>query len=452
MSNLTITSHIKKKIQELKEPESLFTRFIIDKMASHGVVVSDEGQNELKRIFISQIQANNAEIVIPSEWIATHIPTEQSGLFENILFHEIDENETNQYKSDQLEKLDALELSLEDEAVESLSNSMYQIWDKQKVEIIAKEKLAQAEFTKYLNQVWGEALDKLQTLICFCLEKVVEFRDSYATQPTKVKDWVFDALTYIYARGSLTSKAILILLKEGYADDAYARWRTLHEITVIAVFIEQKGNFFAEAYLLHGVIKEQHILKEHKNGLENFGYIMPDSKYADAIDKEVEKLKRRYPNRYMDQYGWATTAFPPRSSGKYEMVTFKQIEEEVDFDVFRPFYEFANNNIHGGSYALDFQFGLPSSLNLGKKEKIFLAGASSFGIEEVGQKTVMSLVNLTTTVLMGNYLKNTSDRNIEYRALVKTIYKFADETFDAFDKAYNTLNQKPNLTGKPKRN
>ena len=42
------------------------------------------------------------------------------------------------------------------------------------------------------------------------------------------------------------SRAILALLRSGFADDAHARWRSLHELAVVSGFISEYGEDVAE--------------------------------------------------------------------------------------------------------------------------------------------------------------------------------------------------------------
>jgi hypothetical protein len=44
-------------------------------------------------------------------------------------------------------------------------------------------------------------------------------------------------------------------LLAGYASGAHARWRTLHEIAVVALFIAQEDNSTAERYVHHRFVK-----------------------------------------------------------------------------------------------------------------------------------------------------------------------------------------------------
>ena len=57
----------------------------------------------------------------------------------------------------------------------------------------------------------------------------------------KNNDQVFFVLWRLHARSCQITMEILALLKSGFADGAHARWRTLHEIAVTALFIKQQG-------------------------------------------------------------------------------------------------------------------------------------------------------------------------------------------------------------------
>ena len=64
-----------------------------------------------------------------------------------------------------------------------------------------------------------------------------------------------------------------MLLKAGYADDAHARWRSLHEMSVVGYMISQNGQELAEKYLLHEAVQQYRLAVEHR-------------RYAGRIDAE----------------------------------------------------------------------------------------------------------------------------------------------------------------------
>jgi len=71
------------------------------------------------------------------------------------------------------------------------------------------------------------------------------------------QDFVFEALTRLHARALLTASEVLALLRTGHASGANARWRTMHEISVVAQFLSKHGGPTAERYLLFDVVARE---------------------------------------------------------------------------------------------------------------------------------------------------------------------------------------------------
>lgn len=110
-----------------------------------------------------------------------------------------------------------------------------------------------AENRKHIDEIWGEAF----SLYAFYVDTVSSFRDSllqYLDEYCKIEDRadglkVFTALTYINGRALQVANEILVLLRNGYADGAYARFRTLYELSIVAHFINHHGDAIAQAYM-----------------------------------------------------------------------------------------------------------------------------------------------------------------------------------------------------------
>lgn len=101
-------------------------------------------------------------------------------------------------------------------------------------------------YNKLIQKHWGKPLQSLEMLLSICLEAGSDFNSKYRPQAVEENDYVFEALTRIHARGCQVGFETLTLLKYGFAEGAYARWRTLHELAVIANFIKDRGNEVAE--------------------------------------------------------------------------------------------------------------------------------------------------------------------------------------------------------------
>ena len=111
-----------------------------------------------------------------------------------------------------------------------------------------------------IQYIWGRPLTMLEVLIEISDEARIELK-RVLTPDIQKNEHSIRALFLLHARGRLVSSEILHLLRAGYANGAYARWRTLYETAIIARFlIDQKWitsrEELAERYLYH-----QNILK-----------------------------------------------------------------------------------------------------------------------------------------------------------------------------------------------
>ncbi len=92
----------------------------------------------------------------------------------------------------------------------------------------------------------------------------IDFNDDDA----KEGDFVFDVVIRLHARACQIASEVLKLLKSGFADGAHARWRSLHEVAVVALFIHKHGNDVAEKYLLHDVVESYRAATQYRNIVE----------------------------------------------------------------------------------------------------------------------------------------------------------------------------------------
>src|SRR5579885_642402 len=112
-------------------------------------------------------------------------------------------------------------------------------------------KIKRNTFEAELNKKWAEPFQLLDVFIFHLSEICDIFNEDRREIARTQKDHVFESLIRISARACKTGREILALLEKGYADGAFARWRTLHELAVTALFIQRNGDEVAEQYLLH---------------------------------------------------------------------------------------------------------------------------------------------------------------------------------------------------------
>ena len=111
---------------------------------------------------------------------------------------------------------------------------------KQNSQSMLKQKWrGQRQFEKRLKKRWRRPLDLLNLFISIAIEAGDDFNREFRNAAARSSDTVFEALTRMHARACQVSSAILVLLRSGYADDAHARWRTLHEISAMSSLISK---------------------------------------------------------------------------------------------------------------------------------------------------------------------------------------------------------------------
>jgi Family of unknown function (DUF5677) len=99
-------------------------------------------------------------------------------------------------------------------------------------------------------------------------------------------DWLYAALVRRQARGCLVASEVLALLRSGHASGAHARWRSLHEIAVVAGFIQDQET--ARRYLSHGAIESYHAARDYQRHAKTLGY-------EPFSDEEMGELAARGP-------------------------------------------------------------------------------------------------------------------------------------------------------------
>ena len=134
---------------------------------------------------------------------------------------------------------------------DSIAESMLATIKKEAAVGLKEKREYQQQFEERLRNHWQKPLELLDLLISLATEGGDEFNETFKEESGRSNDPVFKALTLLHARACQIASAILVLLRSGYADDAHARWRTLHEISVVSIFIGERGKNVAERYLLH---------------------------------------------------------------------------------------------------------------------------------------------------------------------------------------------------------
>jgi hypothetical protein len=248
---------------------------------------------------------------------------------------------------------------------------------------------------------WRKPLKLLSAQIAIAAQYGQDLNTWLRDNPPEGKNAVVEALTRLQARATQIAWEIEVLLQNGFADGALSRWRTLHEVSIVALFIEQEGEDSARKYLDHLEVDSRDMARFMHKAASKSGHaeLTPDEVLQ--LEAKVADLKTLHGNEFDGYHGWASKAIEARlkNLGLYDPKkkinpNFFDIEEAVDMDRLRPYYKLASGAVHAGPKGAFFKLGLPPQY-----PNAILAGPSNAGLSEAGRLTAWSL-SMTCVALM----------------------------------------------------
>jgi Family of unknown function (DUF5677) len=108
-------------------------------------------------------------------------------------------------------------------------------------------------FEERLKTRWRPAFDLYEMVLVGCTEAGSDLHDALTRDGGPVSDHPvkLHALTLLHSRACMVANEVFALLRTGHAAGAQARWRTLHEIAVIAFVLGTGSDDLAYRFLLH---------------------------------------------------------------------------------------------------------------------------------------------------------------------------------------------------------
>lgn len=251
----------------------------------------------------------------------------------------------------------------------------------------------EVDFQGFRNRLyvrWKIPIDLFECMIRVSLESVETHRKMIDFDMKKDERIQSTVLIYIHARSIQISNEIISLLKSGYADGANARWRSLHELAVISLFLRHNSAEVSLRYLEHDTIKRFKEAKDYKVYCRKLGYVSLQTREFNSIRKSYKRLCKKYPDNFQGDYGWI-----PRHLLNNR--NFRELERHVKLDYLHPFYNLSCNAVHGGARGF-YRLGLMES----KQNKILLIGSSNYGLADPLQNAGVSLLHITVSMLSLN--------------------------------------------------
>ncbi|MHC8408933.1 DUF5677 domain-containing protein [Pseudomonas sp. Hz4] len=320
------------------------------------------------------------------------------------------------------------------EQVEEVMPQVVQVTLEKMAGLIKDELVAQStEHTEYLRtleqlradtveRLWGKAADQLNLLRNLVVE--------WSRAATELKKGAYANTTTALALSKVTLRAydmvgeIIALARAGYADGALARWRSLHEICVVAIFLSKQSDKCAQLYLAHSVIEELRLIESNEAsgtiGANNRG----GDKYLRALKEQKRQLIEIYGSAFSKDYGWASVEL------NRAKITFRELESNVGMESFRQSYQHANSATHGGALAA------LTRISLGMNAEYSGEVSPAFGCE-----VAMSYASGSLATLIAELCLETENADLLVMNMV--VQKISLNVFDHIKNAKGGLSRVP---------
>lgn len=241
-------------------------------------------------------------------------------------------------------------------------------------------------FERQLKKRWKRPLQLFEVFIAITKEAAERFHFEYAPVEEE-NDFVYEVLIRLHARACHIASEVITLLKGGYADGAHARWRTLHEVATVALFVQKHGRDTAERYMLHEAVETYKGAEQFQTYCKAIGEKPFPKRTMTRFRSDYDSALRLFGRSFKSQYGWAAVALSNQSP------KFADLEKDVGLDRFRPYYKMASQNVHATTKGITHKLGLLPGFD------ILLLERSDVGLADPLHGTAISLLQITSTFI-----------------------------------------------------
>jgi Family of unknown function (DUF5677) len=384
----------------------LLSKLIFGKLLEFDITLNDQQLSNLNES-IANIK-NLEQITIDFNHDQIQHLKEKYGIDENSIF-EFDEQDIEQ---NILTVIQNASENLIPDITTRCADTFLNSWKLTAPDILQRRRTKCKSFEQSVYDNWGKALDLLEILISVCMEVGSDFQDT-CDETTERDLLTIHAVSLLHGRACQLALEILTLMKSGWADGALARWRTLHEIVVTAIFIIKKGNDTAERYIAHTTIVSYRQAETYQEHYQSLGYEALSTEELNELKLRRERLCEEFGSDFGSDNGWASKALGLRNP------QFIHIEKCVKLEHLRPFYKQANKAVHAGFKGVTNGIGRPHP-----RDSMVFVGPTIFGLADPGQDMAIS-INLITVNLLN--LKLNADRLAIITATNKLVAEIKDE-------------------------
>jgi hypothetical protein len=242
---------------------------------------------------------------------------------------------------------------------------------------------------KKITSTYKDALDSIDPFVEFNAWIGQTFYSKYRKLYNNYNDHLkIDTLIEIHCRACQIAAEIRLLVRNGYADGAMARWRSLHELCITFLFLYDNDHEVLQMYLDYEVIESYDKMIQYDDSLPKIGWTPISKKIRKNLEDQRAQLILKYGKEFIKSYGWTMKILP---QGQRHI---RGIENFVQQDHLRGVYSWASENVHAGVSGNKKRLGLSK-----RNSKKLLRGSSPDGIFDPVQFTTYTLVEMSGTLL-----------------------------------------------------
>jgi Family of unknown function (DUF5677) len=274
---------------------------------------------------------------------------------------------------------------------------------------LTRDRRSMAGFEKRHFKRWRRAFDLLELIWLISADLGSTFNNEFRPTAQERQDHLFEALTHIHARSLLVANEAICLMKGGFADGALSRWRTLHEHSVIAVFLMMHGSDIAFRYLASFDFQALKSARQAQKYAERAKLDPPTAEEITILENRCAGWIQKFGSEMNEEFGWT---FPIL---KVPRANLFSLEVHTGLDHWRPRFRRASQHTHGQHRPARAQLGTSE-----REEPVFLIGQSNSGLVDPMQMVAISLVHVTASLLL-------SQPNVDRTVAVHVVLKMSDE-------------------------
>lgn len=263
-------------------------------------------------------------------------------------------------------------------------------------------------FLDRFKNAWGTTLDAVELLIADSIGFGSRFNERHRPQAALDHDYRFEAIVRLHGKACQVALECLALLRAGLPAGAMARWRTLHETTVVALLLAKTAPEVSRRYLLHVSIAAHKIGKEFSKHREKLRHEAPSPQELAELAAQVEALKLEFGDDFVkSDYGWCADVLANKRPSMFA------IEDFVGLGHWHPLYVSACIPVHAASRSLSTNLGAPDGEHL----RSIVCGFSMLGIDTAGGMVLHSLSKVTSALFVTREDEDPSFFATEYGVL-----------------------------------